>query len=152
MGDSVKNVRFSYLYRDADNYKQGGAVVFSNPDGHPVGEAKRMFDGWMDGGEYFIADQVRVPEVFLWDPAADYDPNDPETYPDFVAMGGGAGHYAINDADHPWHEFEELEETDDEPTDAHGRTLREFVEEVSRAGQEGWREFDPKGRRTTAAA
>lgn len=35
----MKNIQLNYCYREADNYKQFGAVVFSNSTGMTVEEA-----------------------------------------------------------------------------------------------------------------
>jgi hypothetical protein len=76
-----------------------------------------------------------VPEVFLWSRDADYDPDDPATYP----PGLGGGSYVINDADHCWHEFGGLAATSSEATD--GRTLLQFGREVEEVS--AWHLFKP---------
>ncbi|WP_425638806.1 hypothetical protein ACPUEN_04335 [Algoriphagus yeomjeoni] len=37
----MNNLRMNYRYRDADNYKEFGSVVFSNPRGLTMEEATR---------------------------------------------------------------------------------------------------------------
>lgn len=108
------NTVFKYLYRDASNYKEWGEVVFSGVADDPNATIVRS----LDSGEFFIAHQIRIPEVF------------PKTRP----------HYSD---DHCWHEFESVEVTTAEPSDAHGRTVLLFVNEMSRASVAGWAAFDP---------
>jgi hypothetical protein len=67
-----------------------------------------------------MAEQVRVPEVFLYlEGAADSD-------------------------DHCLHEFLSIAETLETENDRYGRSFAEFVTEVERASREGWLGFDPQ--------
>lgn len=139
------NTRFTYLYRDADNYKNFGAVVFA---GIIDSELRRRFERALDGGEYFIAEQLGVPEVFLWDPdAPDYDIDDEHTWPEEL----GAGKYKINASDHCWHEFDDFELTADAPTDVRRRTIGVFVSDVENASRAGWTVSNPAARRSFRA-
>ena len=36
----MPNIKFSYLYRDAGNYKNYGEVIFANPDEMPIEEVE----------------------------------------------------------------------------------------------------------------
>jgi len=63
-GDNEQNTRFEYLYRDASNYKSWADLVFS---GAITDELKARLSGALESGEFFIADQIRVPETFLSD-------------------------------------------------------------------------------------
>jgi hypothetical protein len=112
------NTRFGYLYRHASNYKQWGAVVFSGVASEAI---ERRLTATLDSGEFFIADQVRVPELFFHDGLAVQD-------------------------DPCWHEFVALEVTTEDPTDAHARSIADFVEECETAARDGWRAFDPRAR------
>jgi|ERR1700690_198564 hypothetical protein len=115
----MSNVEFSYLYRDGGNYKKFGRVVFSNPDQTACDAIETAFtDSVLEDG-LFIADQVRVPEVFLF------------------ANG------ELSFDDHCYHEFDAVRTTEQEPTDPHLRTIRQFLSEVIQQGWEGWRVFDP---------
>jgi len=67
-------------------------------------------------GEWFIAEQVRLPNVFLDD-------------------------FPINDDDHCWHEFFAFVSTDAKVTDAHERTMEQLVTEFERVSGSGWKEF-----------
>jgi hypothetical protein len=128
------NVDFGYLYRDGGNNKSWGSVVFSNPDRMDLQEAANRLTKKFDQNEYFIASQIGIPERFLWDRNANYDPDDESTFPKDL----GPGKYVIwDDMDHCWHEFDGLQPTESEPTDP--RTLRQFVEEVERV--ENWKVF-----------
>lgn len=115
----MSNVEFSYLYRDGGNYKKFGRMVFSDPEQIDLSVAAReLADAFLEDG-FFIADQARVPEVFLF---AD-------------------GKFSFDD--HCYHEFDAVRITDKEPTDEHARTLTEFLSEVIQQGRRGWRVFDP---------
>lgn len=99
-------VRFSYLYRDASNYKAHGHVVFAGD--YSVDELevlKSRLARELADGDSFVAAQVGVPDVFLW------------------ASGG----YRPTEDDHGWHEFDGVELVCDAPDDARGRTFEEFV-------------------------
>jgi len=136
------NTAFNYMYRDGGNNKSYGTVVLA---GEITEAQKERFAKALNEGEYFIASQVDVPEVFLWDPEADYDPDDPSTYPEEL----GAGKYFIwDDMDHSWHEFMDFDTTQAEPTDP--RTIEQFVQAFERAKKAGWKEFEPRSRRVRA--
>lgn len=115
----MSNVEFSYLYRDGSNYKKFGRVVFSNAEQITCEViAKTLTEVFLDEG-LFIADQVRVPEVFLF------------------ANG------QLSFDDHCYHEFDEVRATEEESTDPHMRPISEFVAEVIQQGRRGWHVFDP---------
>lgn len=138
-----QNVAFTYQYRDGSNYKRHGEVIFSNPAQDEVSWLDASFERQSDDGRNFIADQVRVPEVFLWDPAARYNPDDPSTYPANLS----AGKFMITKDDHCWHEFTGCVTTTQAPTDIHGRTIEEFLEEFTDVAKAEWELFDPMARR-----
>ena len=82
------NTRFSYLYRDAYNYKQYGEVIFAgeiDSDSHEL-----ITNSMGDGG--FIASQVGLPDL------QEFAINFP------------------TDADHVWSEFEGLTTTSEAAT------------------------------------
>ncbi len=113
------NMRFEYLYRDASNFKKWGDVVFAGgADEILAGRLRKA----LHDGEWFIASQVRIPEMFLDD-------------------------YPLVQDDHCWHEFNALVVVDASANDVENRTIDEFVVEVERASTEGWTEFDPRLRR-----
>jgi hypothetical protein len=108
------NTRVEYLYRDGSNYKQWGAVVFR---GECNGSLPQRLFAALDRGEFFIADQVRLPELFF--------ANRP-LYAD----------------DHCWHELGEVTTTSAAADDVPGRTIEEFVAEMEQASTDGWAVFD----------
>ena len=114
------NIKFHYLYRDGSNYKKWAEVVFSNAEGVPAGTVIRgLREAFLEDG-IFIAHQVRIPEVFL------------------------ASEDKLTPDDHCFHEFDSVEATSDPPNDRCGRAIREFMAEVAREAEQGWRAFDPK--------
>jgi hypothetical protein len=99
------NIRFSYLYRDAGNFKNWGEVVFRNPLNIPLEDlAKQLRQSLLDE-KYFDAFSVSVPELFF----DDYD----------------------EELDHEWHEFECLEQFDGAPTDRQERGIDTFISKLT---------------------
>lgn len=113
------NTRIEYLYRDGSNYKRWGWVVFRGTCDAAV--HRRLLSALDD--DLFIADQVRIPELFF---------NDRPLYDD----------------DHSWHEMGELATTSDSTDDQFDRAIEDFVAEVERASNDGWRVFDRSARIT----
>jgi hypothetical protein len=115
----MSNLEFRYLYRDGGNYKKFGNVIFSNPQQISSDTVeKALTEAFLEDG-LFIADQVRVPDVFLF------------------ANG------QLSFDDHCYHEFGTVRTTDQNSTDAYARTIGEFLSEVTEQAQSGWRVFDP---------
>jgi hypothetical protein len=115
----MSNVEFSYLYRDGGNYKKFGRVVFPNPDQitcHAI--EKALVEAFLEDG-LFIANQVRLPEMFLF------------------ANG------ELTFDDHCYHEFDAVRATEKESTDPDRRTIGQFLSEVIQQSRRGWRVFDP---------
>jgi hypothetical protein len=115
----MNNIKVIYLYRDAGNYKKWAEVVFSNPEGlPPEAVTKTLSDALLPDG-LFIADQVRLPEAFLF-------------------TEGNA-----TSDDHCFHEFALAELTLEDPNDSRTRTISQFMKEVEREAKQGWTPFDP---------
>jgi hypothetical protein len=114
----MQNIKLTYLYRDAGNYKTWGEVVFSNPIGlTPIEVTCKLEQVSPDG--LFIADQVRLPELLPY-------------------LTGN-----LSPDDHCFHEFDRVEVTADGPSDHLGRPISEFLSEAHREAQSGWRASDP---------
>jgi hypothetical protein len=115
----MDNLEFTYLYRDGGNHKKWGRVVFSNPDrlnGNSIDERLRL--AFLQDG-LFVASQIRVPEIFLY----------------------AGGEFSFDD--HCYHEFDGARPTHESADDVHRRSITEFLAEVIRQAQLGWRAFDP---------
>lgn len=82
------NVKFNYLYRDASNFKQFGNIIFSNPNNVPVTLITDIITRNLIDGEFFDANKWGVPSLF-------FDTK--------------------NQDDHEWHEFENIEVTEEPP-------------------------------------
>ena len=118
----MDNMKFNYLYRDAGNYKKWAEMVFSNPDRLTVeATAKALRDAFLQDG-LFIANQVRLPEAFLF-------------------VEGDA-----TSDDHCFHEFDVVEISFETPNDQHARSISQFIAEVKRQAERGWMAFDPHDR------
>lgn len=111
------NTLFNYRYCDASGYNSWSDVVFEGAfDDAVLARLRCAFES----GEFFVANQVRVPELFFETSSID---------------------------DHCLHTFGRLEITETAVTDPHGRSIEQFVAEVESAATAGWRVFDPFGRR-----
>ena len=113
------NLKFSYLYRDAGNFKSWGEIVFLNPERLSMVSIQQRLEAAFDSHELFIAHQIDVPEVFLY--------ND--------------GNVSAND--HCFHEFGSIDSTDEATNDLKHRSISQFLADVERAEKEGWKAFDP---------
>lgn len=98
MKDSKLNINFNYLYRDAGNFKQFGSVIFPNPNNLSVVEVDNILRSRLIDEEYFHHTKFGVPSLFFKKRNVD---------------------------DHNWHEYENIEVTDKNPTDK--RTIEEFL-------------------------
>lgn len=118
----MNNIKFSYLYRDAGNYKKWSRIVFSNPDNLSPESVEKAVRRFLSQECMFVASQIRVPECFLF-----------------------AGGYATSD-DHCFHEFDQVETTPNAPNDLCGRSISQFIGEIEREAARGWTAFDPHDR------
>src|ERR1700686_1520185 len=105
----MANLRFKYMYRDGANYKNWGTVIFSNPEGLSLASIQARLQIAFLVDSTFVADQVRIPEVFL--------------YPE----------WRIDENDHCLHELGSVAETSDPADDKHARSILTFVLEVEAA-------------------
>jgi hypothetical protein len=115
----MPNICFNYLYRDAGNYKQWGAIIFSNPEEYTLQKTLTLLTSAFLPDGIFSARQVRIPELFMY------------------SRGN-----ATSD-DHCFHEFYSIEFTTKPASDIHSRSIAEFLVEVSAAAHQGWDVFDP---------
>lgn len=84
------NILFSYLYRDAANYKSYHTEVFTNNTGLSLNHIEDAIRKKLIDGSWFYVHQWGLKDLHThpWD----------------------------NELDHTWHEFESIEETTDSPT------------------------------------
>lgn len=68
----LMNILFSYLYRDAGNYKHGDEV-FSNINGLPLSEIQKRIRHQLIDGEYINASKWGLPDLHFenWDSELD---------------------------------------------------------------------------------
>jgi len=102
MSDLSSNIKLSYLYRDASNYKLFGQVIFRNPENLSIEEINRKIHVCLIDGEFFDAKKWGIPVLQF------------ENY--------------NKELDHPWHEIEKIEATTAEITD--NRSIAEFLREL----------------------
>jgi hypothetical protein len=86
----MRNVKFNYLYRDGSNYKKFGHLVFANPDNIDLKDLADLIKSKLIYETWFYADRWNLPELFT-------------EYIDFRF-------------DPTWHEFENVEYTDEAAT------------------------------------
>lgn len=106
------NIRFSYLYRDAGNFKNWGEIIFSNPHNVPLENLSAQVKLALLDEMYFDAFAVGVPDRFF----DDYD----------------------EELDHDWHEFECLEQVDSPATDRQERTIETFLSKLAEISKKGF--------------
>lgn len=95
----MPNVKLNYLYRDGANYKNFNSIIFENDQAISLEDLEVLIKSKLVYGEWFYADQWKVPEIFLITFDFKIDPT--------------------------WHEFESVEYSD-EPADS-TFTLAGFV-------------------------
>ncbi len=84
------NIKFHYLYRDGANYKQCSSVVFSNKSDYTVQEVEDAMKTVLIDELWFYANKWNLKDLHLhqWD----------------------------EEIDHSWHEFDFVEETEEDAT------------------------------------
>ncbi|HAX71751.1 MAG TPA: hypothetical protein PK152_02770 [Anaerolineales bacterium] len=110
----MTNIRFIYLYRDASNYKQHGEVILSNETQLTVEEIDTQIRSLLSDGLFFIAGQMQLEERFF---------------------------AVVNEDDHPWHEYVQVEATTDptfDPVPEAKRDITQFLQELEQAHHTGW--------------
>jgi hypothetical protein len=85
----MPNIKFSYLYRDSANYKKYDYVAFANPENIDLSKLEALIKSKLIDGTWFYAEEWNLPELFLSTCDFRYDPT--------------------------WHEFENVEYSDDVP-------------------------------------
>jgi hypothetical protein len=107
-------IEFMYLYRDGANYKRCGSVGFTNKHNLTINDIDTRLRSTLSDGEYFIARQINIPEVY-------FD--------------------GVDDDDHCWHEYDGVmvEPIDAMEMDALGRDISELLEEIENIKH--WNEY-----------
>lgn len=95
------NIEFSYLYRDAGNFKQFGSVIFSNKECFAPEIIASMLKKSLIDELFFDPLLAEVPTLF-------FDDIDEEL-------------------DHDWHEFENVKEVETPPNDWLQRDITTFI-------------------------
>lgn len=95
------NIQFSYMYRDAGNFKNFGEVVFVNLNHLSLEYLNTKIKTALLDEMFFDAFAVGVPELFF----DEYD----------------------EELDHDWHEFDQLAEIKNAPTDTQDRDIEIFI-------------------------
>ena len=98
MTDLKPNIIFNYLYRDGSNFKQFGSIIFTNQNNLSIEEINSILSSQLIDEEYFDHKKFGIPSLFFKNRNVD---------------------------DHNWHEYQNIEITDENPTDK--RTIEEFL-------------------------
>lgn len=101
MKDSKYNIKFNYLYRDASNFKQYGSIIFLNLNNLSIPEIDHIIRNLLIDELFFNHIKFGIPSLFFKDK---------------------------NDDDHDWHEYENIEMTDEIPTDK--RSFEELLKQL----------------------
>jgi len=101
MNGSKISIKFNYLYCDAGNYKRYGSVVYTNHTNISLIKIENTIRENLIDGEYFIADEWQVPSLF-------FETSNPD--------------------DHHWHEFSNVELTEDIATSI--LDIKEFISQL----------------------
>lgn len=96
------NIEFSYLYRDAGNFKQFGSVIFRNKECLTPEAITSMIKSLLIDKLFFDPLLSKVPTLF-------FDDIDEEL-------------------DHDWHEFENVKEVEFPVNDSLQRDITAFIE------------------------
>ena len=108
------NIRVSYLYRDASNYKSYGEALFTNPNNIST---ELIWDKLVAAVEsvtfipdmpYFRPEWVGLPTLFLFD----------------------RSEFARNCDDHDWHELSSVDGVDTTVSMSSDMTIDEFIQKV----------------------
>ncbi|MDB5141874.1 MAG: hypothetical protein JWQ66_587 [Mucilaginibacter sp.] len=95
----MPNIKFNYLYSDSANYKKFNSVIFKNDLSISIKELETLIRSKLIYGEWFYADQWKLPEILLDSFDHKIDPT--------------------------WHEFESMEYVDEPPNTM--MDIQEFV-------------------------
>ena len=101
----MENLKLSYLYRDGGNYKNYNEVVFSNRKYLRVDEIRNFIQRHLIDEIWFYADKWGLPDLHFKEYNYDYN------------------------IDVDWHEFENIEGTNDPITDT--RDIDDFLNIIS---------------------
>lgn len=102
MKDSNTNIKFSYLYRDAGNYKIFCEVIFNNPENLSIERIENEIKSNLIDRVYFVPASLEIP-ILAFD---DYD----------------------EELDHSWNELEIVEITNEKATDK--RNILDFINQL----------------------
>jgi len=99
------NIKFSYLYRDGGNYKNFNEIIFYNPNDRTLVEVECIIKEKLIDGTWFYCHDWGLPDMHFKN--YQYD----------------------SEIDVDWHEFDSIEETEENATDA--GCIEEFLLLVS---------------------
>ncbi len=104
MKDSNDNVMFSYLYRDAGNYRNYGEIIFSNNQNLQIDFIDSKIKEKLIDGECFVHLDFGVPNLFFED--------------------------CLTEDDHDWHTYKSVSFTD-KPSN-NERDIADFIAKMKK--------------------
>ncbi len=121
--NSSSNIKLSYLFRDAGNYKTFGVIILRNASGKSPEEIDGDLRRLLIDGAYFYPEQVRLPGL---------DESDKRMWHKYKRVEGDEYRLKVrtlcaagSGEEGMWHEYEKVEVTDKEVTDQ--RTVEEVI-------------------------
>jgi hypothetical protein len=111
---ALQNIKLTYLYRDAANYKAWGTVIFANHERLALDDIEKRIRRCLFDEVLFVADQVCIPNVFLFT------------------------EWPFSKDDHFYHEFDSVKFTAEQATDLQARSITKFIEQFEGAYRNGW--------------
>lgn len=115
----TSQIKFEYLYRDEANYKRFADLIFDNPLQRSAAAIESAVRSALIGKTWFVADQVGIPELFLF-------------------LDG-----VVTENDHCLHEFVRVDVVTHETVGKTHGSIEAFLEKFKRSSATGWKEFDP---------
>lgn len=95
------NTKLEYLYRDADNNKKWGEVVFTNHNNIDLNQIESMLKKALIQNEFFIASKSGLPELSFQKPDKEID--------------------------HGWYEYSEINNTTEQDNDLYNRDITDLI-------------------------
>ncbi len=102
------NIELEYVYRDAGNYKNFGAVIFRNQNSHSAEWLEKEIAKRLIDGEFFVAEKIEVPTLYFADYA--YSP----------------------ELDHEWHQFLGVRLSEEKCNDTYNRDIDDVLKLLKR--------------------
>jgi len=119
MAEMTSQIKFEYQYRDGANYKRFSVLIFENPLNRSAVEVESKIRSTLIEETWFVADQVGIPELFLFSDAP------------------------VTERDHCLHEFVSVDVVVNDSVAQLVGSIETLLEKFESSFSTGWKEFDP---------